>query len=135
MRCDDSIYISIHHDNDPTRKSGQCVYIADPKYNESLPLAQSLQNNAWRVRERATAQSCINSDKVTGNGKLVGLRGVNSIGALVEGANVNNPTDKALMHDPRFHALEAKQIAKGVIEYFKLKPGTERPYPACRRSL
>lgn len=135
LNCDDSIYVSVHHDNDSSRKSGQCVYIADPKYNESLPLAKSIQSNAWRIRERDSAPACINSDKVTNNGKLVGLRGVNSVGVLVEGANVTNPTDKALMNDPRFHDLEAKRIAKGVVDYFKLKPGVERPQPACRRSI
>lgn len=135
LTCDDSIYVSVHHDNDSTGKSGQCVYIADPKYNESLPLARSIQNNAWRIRERASAPSCINSDKVTGNGMLVGLRGVNSVGVLVEGANVTHPTDKALMNDPRFYDMEARRIAKGVVDYFKLKPGVERPYPVCRRSI
>lgn len=135
LNCDDSIYVSVHHDKDSTGKSGQCVYIADPKYNEALPLAKSIQNNAWRIRERASAPGCINSDTVTGNGKLVGLRGVNSVGVLVEGANVSNPTDKALMNDPRFHDLEAKRIAKGVVDYFKLKPGVERPQPVCRRSI
>jgi N-acetylmuramoyl-L-alanine amidase len=135
LNCDDSIYVSIHHDNDPTKKSGQCVYIADPKFNEALPLAQSIQRNAWRVRERENAPLCINSDKVTGNGKLVGLRGVNAIGVLVEGANVANAEDKGFMNNPKFHEYEAKKIAQGVIQYFQLKPGVQRPTASCRRSF
>ena len=130
----DSIYISIHHDNDSSGESGQCVYYAEPKRNESMTLAQTIQKAAWNVRNRDNAPACINPDTVTHNGKLVGLRGVNTIGILVEGANVQNGRDKQFMSNQRWQETEAKHITQGVINYFKLKPGSERPYaPAARR--
>lgn len=130
----DSIYVSIHHDNDSSGESGQCVYYAEPKRNESMTLAQTIQRAAWNVRNRDTAPSCINPDTVTHNGKLVGLRGVNTIAVLVEGANVQNGRDKQFMMSPKWQESEAQHIAQGVVNYFKLKPGIERPYaPGMRR--
>lgn len=123
----DSIYLSIHHDSDTSGKSGQCVFIAENKMNEGMTLARALQSTAWNVRERPGTESCINSDRVTGNGKLVGLRGVNVPGVLVEAANVMNPRDAQLMTNPVFHKQEAAAITRGVVKYFQLQPGTQRP--------
>jgi|AGTN01.1.fsa_nt_gi N-acetylmuramoyl-L-alanine amidase len=133
-KCDDSIYVSVHHDMDGSKQGGQCVFIAEPKYNESLPLAQSIQNSAWKVRERKNVPNCINSDTATQNGKLVGLRGVNSVGVLVESANAANPDDRARMSTPAHQDAEAKGIARGIANYFKLRQGSERPFPTCKRS-
>lgn len=133
--CDDSIYLSIHHDMDNTKKGGQCVYIADNKWDQAMPLAKSIQGSAWQVRERANVSQCINSDTTTQNGQLKGLRGVNAVGVLVEAANAMNPQDRALMSSPAHLAREAKTISQGVINYFKLQPGKDRPHPVCRRSL
>lgn len=130
-KCEDSIYVSVHHDNDPTKAGGQCVYIAEPKSGSAMPLAKSIQSSAWKVRPRDGAPGCINMDTKTQNGKLVGLRGVNTHGALIEGANSANPDDKVMMSNPIFQVVEAGKIAEGIKNYFKLKPGTERPYPAC----
>ena len=133
--CDDSIYLSIHHDMDSTKKGGQCVYIADNKWNQAMPLAKAIQGSAWQVRERDNVSQCINSDTATQNGQLKGLRGVNSVGVLVEAANAMNPQDRALMSSPAHLAREARTISQGVINYFKLQPGKDRPLPVCRRSL
>lgn len=123
----DSIYLSIHHDSDTSGKSGQCVFVADNKMREGITLARAIQSTAWNVRERQGTESCINSDLVTGNGKLVGLRGVKVPGVLVEAANVMNPRDRALMPDPVFQRQEAAAITRGVVKYFQLQPGTQRP--------
>lgn len=128
-RGGDSIYISLHHDNDPEGQSGQCVYYAATKAQESMPLARSIQTAAWLARPRDNAPLCIEPDTRTHNGKLVGLRGVNTIGVLIEAANVSNPKDKQYMADPRFHRYEAQKIVQGIKNYFQLKLGTERPYP------
>jgi N-acetylmuramoyl-L-alanine amidase len=133
--CDDSIYVSIHHDMDSSKKGGQCVYIAETKWDQSMPLAKSIQSSAWQVRDRKDVPQCINSDTTTQNGLLKGLRGVNSIGVLVEAANAMNPNDRALMTSPAHLQREAKGIAQGVVNYFKLQPGKDRPHPACKRSL
>lgn len=128
----DSIYLSIHHDNDSKGTSGQCVYYAEPKEAQSMTLARTIQASAWKVRD-GHQPSCIDPDTLTNNKKLVGLRGVNTIGILIEGANVQNPTDKQLMTRPDFQLREAKAITSGVINYFRLKAGSERPISPSMR--
>jgi len=133
--CDDSIYVSIHHDQDPTKEGGQCTYVADPKMSEATPLARTIQNNAWQVRNRQNNPLCISSDKVTGNGQLVGLRGVNTHAVLIEAANAMNPGDRARLSDSAHLRREANGIVRGITEYFKLRAGKDRPMPACKRGL
>ena len=128
----DSIYLSIHHDNDAKQTSGQCVYYAEPKAAQSMTLARTIQASAWRVRD-GHEPSCIDPDTLTNNKKLVGLRGVNTIGILIEGANVQNSYDKQMMVRPEFQRAEAKSIANGVRNYFKLRAGSERPLPPSIR--
>jgi N-acetylmuramoyl-L-alanine amidase len=122
----DSIYVSIHHDNDGDRIGGQCVFFAEPKQSEAMTLARSIQSSAWKVKD--ASNYCIKPDTETQNGKLVGLRGVNTVGVLIEGANSQNKTDYGKMMKPEFHRYEAHKIAEGIKNYFRLKPGVERPY-------
>lgn len=130
---DDAVYVSIHHDSDNTKQGGQCVFFAATKREESQVLARSIQANAWQVREREGVKDCINPDTATGKGYLDGLRRTNAIGVLIEGANVQNPRDRALMPQSRFQQLEAKGIAQGIFNYFNLRPGQERPYSSAIR--
>lgn len=130
---DDAVYVSIHHDSDTTKQGGQCVFFAATKREESQVLARSIQATAWQVREREGVRDCINPDTASGKGYLDGLRRTNAIGVLIEGANVLNPRDRALMPQSRFQQIEAKGIAQGIFNYFNLRPGVERPYSSAIR--
>jgi N-acetylmuramoyl-L-alanine amidase len=122
----DAIYVSIHHDNDETRESGQTTYFAATKAAEGLPLATAMQLSAWSIRPVKDNPLSVRPDTLTGNGRLVGLRSVNVPGVLIEGANVRNAGDWALMPTPGFQQMEAEHIARGVLNYYRLKRGSER---------
>lgn len=130
---DDSIYISVHHDSDKTGRGGQCVYFDATRPNDARKLAETIQKSAWQTREHDKSPLCILPDTATGKGYLDGLRKTNSIGILVEGANVLNSRDRALMPMSEFQDKEAKALAQGIWNYFKLKPGVERPYSSAIR--
>jgi N-acetylmuramoyl-L-alanine amidase len=129
--CDDSIYVSVHHDEDKSGKGGQCVFVDATRRDQSMPLARSMQEAATEVRPRNGTESCINNDTTTQNGKLVGLRGVNAIGVLVEARNVMNPRDAETMPQPKYQEQEARSLANGIINYFHQTPGVTRPKAAC----
>lgn len=125
--CDDSIYVSIHHDSDGGGTSGQRAYFAATK-PDSMKLVESMQATAWRKRE-----DDIQPDTKTQNKLLQGLRGVNSVGVLLEVANVKNSYDAANMDTAAFRSNVARRIVDGAINYFNLKEGTERPLAYCHR--
>jgi N-acetylmuramoyl-L-alanine amidase len=64
---------------------------------------------------------CIADDTKTHNGKLVGLRGVNTVGVLVESANLKNRYDEQNMPSPAFQQMEARKISEGIINYYRSK--------------
>ena len=129
--CDDSIYVSLHHDEDASAKGGQCVFVDATRRDLSITLARSMQAAATEVRPRHGTESCINNDTTTQNGKLVGLRGVNAVGVLVEARNVMNPRDAETMPQPKYQEQEARSLATGIKNYFNLQPGVSRPKAAC----
>jgi len=125
--CDDSIYVSIHHDSDKVGTSGQRAYYAATR-PESMKLVETMQGTAWRRRD-----GDIQPDTKTQNGLLQGLRGVNSVGVLLEVANVQNRYDAANMDTAAFRSNAARRIVDGAINYFNLKEGTERPLAYCHK--